>query len=155
MLENPGKNLNPRFSVWRVNVSEIMASPIIGTGFGLETPAKKYKEHRLPLLGRMSHESAHNVLLNNALQLGVPGLLAFSLIMSKLCLIGLRCCRKFPLQTSQRFLMSALFIMTIGCLSRNMFDDFFIDDLALLFWFLAGVCVSIAVRKQEATVSNR
>jgi len=43
----------------------------------------------------------------------------------------------------KKFCLTAAFMMVITLFVRNLSDDFFIDDSALLFWFLTGMAFAL------------
>jgi len=47
---------------------------------------------------------------------------------------------EFPVK---KFYFWATFFMIIAFFVRNLYDDFFIDDSALLFWFLSGAVLAL------------
>jgi O-antigen ligase len=84
---------------------------------------------------------AHNTFLNVAFQTGIQGLVIFCFLIYKLIRVlynGAQAA-KFP---KQRYFLQATFMMTVAFFARNLFDDFFIDDSAMLFWFLIGLAIT-------------
>ncbi|MFH1076739.1 MAG: O-antigen ligase family protein, partial [Pseudomonadota bacterium] len=130
-----------RIDRWQHSLKTIIKKPIIGTGFGQYSPSKQNGYLILYDDNPNSRTHAHNTLLNIGLQLGIPGLLAFLSMIWILCASALKKYSNIASYTLPKFLAGALFMMIVGCMTRNMFDDFFIDDTALLFWFIAGMCM--------------
>jgi O-antigen ligase len=90
---------------------------------------------------RASHQPllwhAHNTFLNIFFQTGLQGLAVFLwLVISILYFIFQR--SKEGLASWPGMLAMAALIMVLGFFVRNGFDDFYVDDNALMFWYLIG-----------------
>jgi len=80
-----------------------------------------------------------------ALQTGIQGLVIFCLLLYgliKYFYAGVK--QEEPVQLL--FFNQATLWMIIAFFMRNLSDDFFIDDSALLFWFLVGAGMAIDKR---------
>jgi O-antigen ligase len=89
---------------------------------------------------------AHNTFLNLAVQTGVQGLLLFCFLLYRM----LKYCRereKCGGSPVIRYFSLATFLMIITFFVRNLSDDFFIDDSALLFWFLSGIVFAVEIKE--------
>ena len=107
-------------------------------GFGRRSFAKQYKE----FVNKYGDWHAHNTFLNIALQTGLQGLIFFCFLLYRL----LKYCHekaKLEGDSLRKFYFTATFMMVITFFVRNLSDDFFIDDSALLFWFLSGIVFAI------------
>jgi O-antigen ligase len=134
------KDLRPR--VWKEVGQEILAHPLSGAGFGLGVMSRAYP-------GLLSAERKvfwhpHNLVLNYGISAGVPGMVAvFALFATlawrfwRLALRGERVARLTGLAGAS---------MVAGVFARNMANDFFVRDGALLFWALAGMLFGYALR---------
>ncbi len=132
------KRIDERASIWRASLGYIVTNPFNGAGFGRHSPKKKYdffNEYGL-------HWHAHNTFLDIGLELGIQGLAVFVFLWGRLLWLGFRGHRTSPAGSLSRFMAAALMLMIVGVFFRNMFDDFFVDDTALLFWFLAGLSLA-------------
>jgi len=123
---------DPRWPVWKRVVADIASSPWTGAGFGLRSFNLKY-EGKVVFDGPFWH--AHNMLLNKAVQMGVPGAVVF------LCLFWavpwrVRYCLNSGVM--ERSIALAVIALACGVFAKNMTDDFFTRDGALLYWLLAG-----------------
>lgn len=125
---------DPRWPLWAFCVHKIWDHPLYGVGFGLGAFALAYPQwlRRAPDLWH-----AHNIFLNYGIEMGVPGIVAFLwLIWSILKVI--RPIYRTPGTDDRHLAAIALLTMILGVLAKNMTDDFFYQDLALLFWSITG-----------------
>lgn len=123
---------DPRWPVWQRVVADVADSPWTGAGFGLRSFNLKY-EGKVVFDGPFWH--AHNMVLNKAVQMGVPGAVVF------LCLfwaVPWRARRGLAGGTVERTIALAAIALACGVFTKNMTDDFFTRDGALLYWLLAG-----------------
>lgn len=147
LILEPENSIGKRFTTWRVSLEYILDDPIMGAGFGRRSPYKKYDYYRRDDTGFYWH--AHNTFLNLGLELGIPGLLAFVFLLGRLCLIARQGYGRSGPGTLQHFFRTALILTTTGVVFRNVFDDFFIDDSAMLFWFLAAMVVGVTAGSKK------
>ena len=133
----------PRLEIWTNSIKNLYSNPIKGAGIGRASLHKKYPYYRL----NKTHWHAHNTFLNIGLQLGIQGLIAFLYLLARLFWIGVEGFRKCEQGSLPRYLGGSLLIMIVAVVSRNMFNDFFVDDTALLFWFLSGLAVAVIQRE--------
>jgi O-antigen ligase len=96
---------------------------------------------------------AHNLVLNYGISAGVPGMVAVLVLFAalawrfwELALRGERLARLSGL---------AGVAMVAGVLTRNMTNDFFVGDGALLFWALAGMLFGYALRHGSTSREHR
>ena len=134
------KDLRPH--VWKKVGEEILAHPLSGAGFGLGVMSKAYPG-LLPAEGKVFWHP-HNLVLNYGIGAGVPGMVAVLALFAalawrfwQLALRGERLARLAGLAGAA---------MVAGVLARNMANDFFVRDGALLFWALAGMLFGYALR---------
>jgi O-antigen ligase len=126
--------------VWRHWGNWVLCSPFEGIGFGRHSFSKKFKEFRSTHQPLLWH--AHNTFLDISYQLGIQGLLAFLFLLYTLGRQAWRTYRDSPDPLVKRAGL-ALLLMMCGFFVRNFFDDFYVDDSALLFWLLAGFTISL------------
>ncbi|MEW6409540.1 MAG: O-antigen ligase family protein [Nitrospirota bacterium] len=166
--------LTARLDVWKFTIKKITEDPLKGTGFGRMSFYKKYPQFRKKY-GHMWH--THNTFLDIAIQLGVLGLIAFLWLIFRVLKINWRLARdslgfrpeaqsegkdRPALNQVQGSLSSrfktyfglSTFVMVIGFFMRNMFDDFYVDDSAMLFWFLIGLSVVLYLRRSHETFDS-
>lgn len=136
-----GKDLRP--DVWRKVGEEILAHPLTGAGFGRAVMGKAY-----PALlpgGSEVFWHPHNLVLNYGIGAGVPGMVAVLALFAALAWRFWRLA--FRGERLARLSGLAGAAMVAGVLARNMANDFFVRDGALLFWALAGVLFGYALRQ--------
>ena len=128
-------------------LDKIKENPFQMLGFGRGSFGKKYGEFVAKYPGAQLWH-AHNIFLNVALQTGIQGLIIFCFLIYR---IGQYTYRGYKrrLGPLPKYYYLATFIMILTFLTRTLFDDFFIDDSALLFWFLIGVAVAIFKEEKE------
>jgi O-antigen ligase len=131
-----------RWELTKFTLGEIFSNPFRMLGFGQRSFVKKYREFYLKYKGAQLWH-AHNTFLNIILQTGLQGLLFFCLFLYQL----LRYCytrANLEESPSRKFFLTATFMMIVTFLVRNLSDDFFVDDSALLFWLLSGASLAMA-----------
>lgn len=91
---------------------------------------------------------AHNVVLNYGLSMGVPGMLALLLLIAAL----LREYARFwqAEDPGLRMIGACGMVLVLGVFSRNMANDMFVRDAALLFWALNGMLLGLGRRQLAA-----
>ena len=144
-----------RIPLWRYTVEKIAANPVLGAGFG-----KRVLENELKAkFGNTNLWHAHNLFLNYALQLGVVGVAVLIFLFSS---IYRECWRLYCANVEPVYLLGICGIALVtGVLAKNMTDDFFVRDNALLFWALVGMILGLGNRqmavynKQKATTQYR
>jgi O-antigen ligase len=152
-LSAMAKDLRPR--VWTRISAEILSHPWTGAGFGHDVMRKAYpallpagdKTFWHPHDGAVESNvfwQAHNLVLNYGVSAGVPG------VVSVLLLFAALAWRFWHLTLRGQFLarLSALTGVAIvaGVFARNMANDFFVRDGALLFWTLVGMLLGYTLR---------
>ena len=142
-LANPDGSMlsaDPRFLIWSTAVDNIRAAPWFGSGFGREA----FRRLNPDMVAANDHFwHAHNVLLNKGVQMGIPGILAFALLMLAACRsVWLN--RAEVTRNPQAGLLSAAGLALIaGMLTKNMTDDFLVRDQGYLFWLLLAAASSV------------
>ncbi|MBA4394259.1 MAG: hypothetical protein C0407_11980, partial [Desulfobacca sp.] len=125
--------------IWKLSLSYLKDRPFQGIGFGRNSFSEYFKDFRAQHQPLLWH--GHNTFLNLFFQTGLQGLVIFLwLVMSSLYCLYKRS-KDGVLSWPGMFALAAA-IMILGFFSRNFFDDFYVDDNALLFWYLigAGLC---------------
>ena len=132
--------------VWKLSFAFLQEKPFQGIGFGRYSFSEAFPDFRARHQPLLWH--AHNTFLNVFLQTGLQGLLIFLWLVIRILFVLYR---RFKEGISSWPGMTALAtgIMVIGFFSRNLFDDFYVDDNALLFWFLVGTALSGTARKKQ------
>lgn len=122
-----------RWQLWKHSIDQIAHAPWHGDGFGREAFLAKNTEYY------RSHPQlwhAHNMLLNKGIQMGVPGMLAFLVMWIGLGMTIWRTRHGDPV------VAACAAALLLGVFVKNMTDDFFVDDNALMFWLYVGGMLS-------------
>ena len=136
--EQVGGTAGDLISLWRHAGREIAKHPFQGIGLGRDSFMKAYPEFRAQHHPLLWHP--HNLFVEQALHLGLQGLAALLLILAVLLV------KLWPRSRPEAGDASALFeaaavAMILGFCLRNLTDNLFVDDPALLFWLLCGLAM--------------
>jgi O-antigen ligase len=136
--------------VWRNALERIVASPLTGAGLGRQAFWKAHRDLVPPENHYYWH--THNMVLNYGVSAGLPGMLAIVLLFAAM---GWRFCR-LALSDERTIAVVGLagLLMVIGVFARNMFNDFFVRDGALLFWSVSGALLGYALRRCKAAAKE-
>ncbi len=141
-----GWTQDPRLTTWPAVAARILEHPLTGKGFGRETMKKAYPDLLSRKYPAVWH--AHNLFLNYGIAMGVPGMIAILLLFFALL-------RKFwELSRAEDRIVAMAGIsgvlLVVGVVARNLTNDFFQRDLALLFWSIAGMLLGYAGHAKDA-----
>ncbi|HEY5293674.1 MAG TPA: O-antigen ligase family protein [Burkholderiales bacterium] len=130
-----GWTQDPRLTTWPAVAARILEHPLAGKGFGRETMKKAYPDLLSRKYPAVWH--AHNLFLNYGMAMGIPGMLAILLLFFAL----LRKFWKLSRADDRVIAMAGIcgVLLVVGVVARNLANDFFQRDLALLFWSIAGM----------------
>ena len=137
-------------AIWRLAARQIREHPFQGIGFGRHSFSEAFTEFRASHQPLLWH--AHNTLLNLTFQTGIQGLLAALWVFGVILWKTLRPPARDPDDSWTDLFSLATGVMVVGFLVRNFFDDFFVDDNALLFWLLVGG--ALGSQKYERRTAN-
>jgi len=141
-----GWTQDPRFTIWPAVAARILERPLTGKGFGRETMKKAYPD----LLDRKYPEvwHAHNLFLNYGMATGIPGMIAIVLVFFTL----LRKFWKLSRADDRVIAMAGIcgVLLVVGVVVRNLTNDLFQRDLALLFWSIVGMLLGYAQHARNA-----
>jgi O-antigen ligase len=143
-----GKSLanDTRLTLWPEIVERIRERPFTGFGFGrglLRGPLEREFRDLDPMLWH-----AHNTFLEQLIQLGVPGLALFLLLLAAILRQGWR--RTLDASDFHAACGMALIAVVTGMLVRNMTDTLFVRGNSLLFWGVSGTLLGLAsVRRSQ------
>lgn len=137
---------DPRVTTWTAIAARILEHPLAGKGFGRQSMKKAYPD--LVSRGYPQFTHPHNLFLNYGLAMGVPGMVAILLVFLALL-------RKFwELSRAEDRVIAMAgvcgVLLVIGVVARNLSNDFFQRDLALLFWSIAGMLLGYAQHARNA-----
>lgn len=139
-LAGMAKN-DERLKIWAHAWAKIADKPAAGYGFGRGILRKDFQAE----FDNKLHWHAHNLVLNYALELGIGG--AF-IILFLFFAIGREYWGLSKAADPQlRLVGIAGLTLVAGVFLKNLTDDFFVRDNALLFWALAGMSLGYARRR--------
>jgi O-antigen ligase len=139
--------------IWKLAARQIREQPFRGIGFGRHSFSEAFTEFRAGHQPLLWH--AHNTLLNVSFQTGIQGLLALLWVFGVIIRKTLRAPPRDPDVPWVGLFSLATGVMVLGFLVRNFFDDFFVDDNALLFWLLVGGALGSQQYEQRTANSER
>jgi len=131
---------DPRLTTWPAVAARILEHPLAGKGFGREIMKKAYPDLLSREYPAVWH--AHNLFLNYGMAMGLPGMLAILLLFASLARKFWNLSRADDRTISMAGICGVLLV--IGVVARNLTNDFFQRDLALLFWAIAGMLLGYA-----------
>ena len=136
-----------RLQQWGKIAARIMDQPLVGAGFGRESMKKAYPDlvPADPPMSLMWHP--HNVLLNYGVAMGVPGVVVLLLLLTGFAVTYGQQLRSANEQ--DRLIAAAGIILITGVVVRNMTNDLFLRDGALLFWALNGALLGYLMRQRK------
>ena len=142
--------VDSRTAAWPAVVEKVLERPWQGAGFGRQAMRKGYPE--LFSEDDVLFWHAHNMFLNAAVSMGLPGALALLFLMGWFAyLYGLMIRNDQP--ALQNVGLAGLLLLA-GVVGRNLTNDFFVRDGALLFWAANGALLGAAGRLARDGVSR-
>lgn len=130
-----------RLALWQEVMRMVVEQPMAGRGFGREVVEAELVARFTDPQHRGLFLQAHNLLFNYALQMGVAGVIAILLMFAALGI-------KFLFLARQQGVIRVAGIcgcmLLVGVFSKNMTDDFFIRQNALLFWAAIGMLAGMS-----------
>jgi O-antigen ligase len=139
---------DPRLTLWPEVIQQVRERPLVGYGFGRgmlrQSLAERFNE---PLLWH-----THNLFLETAVQLGLPGLFLLLLLLGAIAREAWRFAR--DAEEWRAACGVVLLAVIAGVLVRNTTDVLLVRQNALLFWGLTGVLLAWGERS-KGTVSPR
>jgi len=141
---------DPRLSTWPAVAARILEHPLAGKGFGREIMKKAYPDLLSQEFPAVWH--AHNLFLNYGMSMGIPGMIALALVFFVLLRQFWRLSRSDDRLTAMAGICGVLLVA--GVVARNLTNDFFQRDLALMFWSVAGMLLGYAGHAKHASETN-
>lgn len=139
-----------RLVFWPKVASRIMQHPVTGAGFGRGVMYKAYPDLTPRENAELWH--AHNVILNYGLAMGFPGIVVLLAIWVALLREYARFWRSN--NSELKMLGTCGIVLIIGVLARNMVNDMFVRDAAILFWAINGMLLGLGRRTMAAELSE-
>ncbi|MEZ4728987.1 MAG: O-antigen ligase family protein [Caldilineaceae bacterium] len=138
------RNLAARFLIWQRALHGIADAPL--TGMGLAAFRLVVREPYAPLAGYHIDPDihhAHNLFLQIGVDLGLPGLFAFGLLLLLAITALVRCYRQTPEDSPMRAWTAGLAGSLLAYLIYSMFDTVTLGaQRGVTFWFLLGLCLA-------------
>lgn len=133
-----------RIVIWKEGIGKIRENPLTGIGYGKESFKKAFPDNPVMLEDKGLWHT-HNIFMEIALEIGIPGLIIFIWLLYSLTKTIIK-----GMKTTgfRKVLMTSLLIVLIGFLIRNQFDYIYIDDTALMFWLLMGMGMAMTLKGQ-------
>lgn len=133
-----------RIVIWKEGIGKIREHPLTGIGYGKESFKKAFPDNPI-MLEDTGLWHTHNIFMEIALEIGIPGLIIFLWLLYSLTKTIIK-----GMKTTgfRKVLMTSLLIVLIGFLIRNQFDYIYIDDTALMFWLLMGMGMAMTLKGQ-------
>lgn len=141
-----------RLALWQRAIDMVAERPFAGRGFGREVVRPALVARFDDPFLRGIFLQGHNILLNYALQMGVAGVAAILVLFTTLAMHFLDLVRRGPVA---RICGISGCLLVVGIFLKNMTDDFFIRQNALLFWALVGMLGGLAARRRQPLPAPR
>ncbi|RPH82059.1 MAG: O-antigen ligase family protein [Nitrospiraceae bacterium] len=145
--------INTRLKTWRLGLHEVVQHPLVGVGYGNDTFTKVHSaeiaaDETKNVKERML-KGLHNTFAMVLMGSGVPAIILFIWIFVRIVSTLMRQWWRMAAHETQGLLV-AVAVVTVGFVTRNLFDYMFTGSLAYLFWIMvaAGLC---SVRPQIST----
>lgn len=137
--------VDQRPAAWKFWLAEAGDHLLLGKGYGRYTPAGNIQPHQIPGLqmadmnAPRSLAHSHSLLLNITLQLGLPGLLLFSLVVFQIIRP-----MYLALRTEQgRVVAAGGFALLVAVFLKNATDDFVNGTPGILLWAYIGIALAL------------
>jgi O-antigen ligase len=133
--------------IWQAAWQTIQERPLAGYGYALEASHEALAKQFADPGFRAVFRQAHNIVLNYAVQMGIPGAAALLLLFASLLhAFWWRCQdRRFS-----RMVATCGLMLVVGFFLRNMTDDYFHRHAALLFGTLIGLLLAVSEWGEDA-----
>lgn len=131
-----------RPQIWRHAIHEIAQRPFSGVGFGRAAGRQAFRV--ISPSGFIWH--AHNLFLDYMLQMGIGGAVALSVLFLA---VGREFWQLYRSgDRTLRLIGIAGLTLLVGTVMKNMTDDLFLRQNALLFWSLVGAALGYGIRRK-------
>ena len=147
-----------RLDIWAFSLEQVAEHPLVGIGYGKETSKMLFgqvPETNLPPgHSPVRTHGAHNILLELALLVGVPGMLLFVWLAASILQVIVGGFRRVT-DTFSKATLVGIGVGAIGLAVRIQFDQMLVGTLAIQFWVMTAVavlaCGAAAVAAEQPT----
>lgn len=132
-----------RFDIWKFTLSEIQQHWLVGIGYGGLSYLHKYGQEQeviLPGHASVKNMGTHNIFLQLALHVGIPGMIIFGWFYVRAVIRTLQESRMATEWFSKTILVGMVGSL-IGLIVRLQFDQMLVGSLAVQFWVLLALAV--------------
>ena len=133
--------------IWREAVALIAEKPFTGYGVGRDVLEKTMSARFTEPLDKALFIQGHNIVLNQFLQIGVLGAVLILAVFFSLIHAFAGMLRGTAVM---RIAGLCGLLLVTGVFVRNMVDDFFIRQNAILFWAIVGMLLGLGSRRIES-----
>ena len=128
--------------IWQVAVGFARERPWLGYGYGREILGARISGALEKAKLGQPYLHGHNVVLDAELQMGVPGVIAFVMLMAALAAAFLQARKR---EEGSPLAIVGVAVLT-GYLTKCLTDDFFFRPNSLVFWAIGGMLLGLAAR---------
>jgi len=139
-------NLDARINVWMFALQKLADHPLFGIGYGKDNfylVTGKESQMMSATSTTVMPAGTHNTFLDLAVGAGIPAIVIFCWLLVTLLLDGFNQFQKAG-SPIERTLALALVTSVVGMAIRNFFDHMWIGTLAVQFWVLVGLTISLS-----------
>ena len=131
-----------RSPIYREAIALITAKPFVGYGYGREVLEEVMSARFTLAFDKSMFIQGHNIVLNQILQAGVVGAILLILMFASLLFAFAKMFRQHDVPIVRVAGVCGI-VLLVGVLARNMVDDFFIRQNAILFWAMVGILLGL------------
>jgi O-antigen ligase len=144
-------NMKSRLMAWQLGLEQLQEHPLVGIGFGKSMFHKVVEAKGILAPSRDGEPpmatGLHNTFLDFAVGAGIPAGLAYLWVMIEAMRTGLRRVQSMKVSVQAMWPM-ILTVMVVGVFVRNMFDHMWIGTMAVQFWILVGLSISVPMEHE-------
>lgn len=129
--------------IWREAIALVAEKPFTGYGYGRDVLEKTMSGRFTEPLDKALFIQGHNLVLNQVLQIGVVGAVLILAVFMSLIHAFSNMLRGPALARTAGL---CGLILVVGVFTRNMVDDFFIRQNAILFWAIVGMLLGLGLK---------
>ncbi|MEO5865266.1 MAG: O-antigen ligase family protein [Nitrospiraceae bacterium] len=145
-------NIKSRIMVWQLGLEQLWEHPLVGIGFGKSNFYHVAQADVSPAPsddgGPPMATGLHNTFLDFAVGAGIPAGLAYLWVMAEAMRTGFRRAQSMK-ESALAIWPMMLMVMVVGVFVRNMFDHMWIGTMAIQFWVLVGLSISVPSEQNE------